>query len=129
MRTSSVFRFDNTFDYYTAIETQDPLTFEMVSTYVYAGTTKGIMVPAGSSGKIYLATYEPLNVRTALRNVRDRNGVAVFSVAEVPYDMFIVESAPSYDAFGSIVGWRHTLMRTIPADRIARANNIAASFS
>lgn len=121
MRTGSIFRFDNTFDYYTPIESQDPISFAITRTYQYAGTTKGIMVPAGSSGKTFLATYEPLAIRTKLLNVKDRNNVAVFAVGDVDYEMYITESAPSYDGLGSIVGWKHSLMRYIPTDRTPRA--------
>jgi hypothetical protein len=121
MRTDTVFRFDNTFDVYTRVTEQDPITGQNTISYTLLDSRKGLVLPAGQ-GLVYLATREPIELMSAIRHVQDRNGTTIFQVSGNPYDMYVTDANPQYDALGSVVGWRHTLARNIPK---SVAQNIA----
>lgn len=125
MKTTQLFRFDNTYDVYTAVYEQDLLSGELNGTFTFSETGLGLIIP-GPVGTVYLNTYDTYPLRSAIRNVRDRNGNVVFAIDGDEYDMYVIDANPQYDAFGSIVGWRHSLQRTIPKSLTERLNLIKA---
>lgn len=126
MRIDTLFRFDNTFEVWESVSQQDPITGQTTVEYVYTLTDKGLIIPmVGDS--IILASRTAYPIRSKVRAVRDRNGIAIFTVNGTEYDMFITQAAPQYDGFGSIVGYRHTLRRTLP--RIVDTDSVFAAIN
>lgn len=116
MLSHAVFRFDNTYQVWKPITAQDPVTGTTSTTYVLDKSGTGLIVP-GAQGAVYLSTRENLPLRSALREVKDKNGVHLFQVNGQAYDMYILSVTPQYDAFGSVVGWKHLLKNQIPKTR------------
>jgi hypothetical protein len=115
MRSDAVFNFDNTFDVYQAVNSQDPVTGQIVSTYEFTKSDKGLIIP-GQGSQVYLSARTNYAVGSQVRAVKDRNGTPLFSNADQEYPMYILAAAPQYDCFGSVIGWRHTLATKLPRD-------------
>ena len=124
MRVDTILKLRNTFDLFLPVATQDPITGELNVEYVYSRSGEGLLMP-GANGGMYLMTREAIPVKSAIQNIKDAKGTNVFEVDGVSYAMYVFESGSQFDPFGTVIGWKHILRRTLPVDQDARFNNLA----
>lgn len=113
MRPDALFRFDTSFDVWEQINTLDSQG-NIVVTYEFLRSELGMFI-TNPSGNFTLATRAGIPLNYQVRSVVDRNGNLAFSSEGEDFPMYVTASTAQFDAYGSIIGWRHTLSRNIPA--------------
>lgn len=110
MKVDAVFKFTSTFDLYIPVVDGQAVNWVSIGEGI-----KCFLVPV-SGGTVNLLTHEQLDVGSQVRNVVDRAGNEVFAIQDLSYPMYVHSASPQMSPFGIIIGWSHTLRRTLPRD-------------
>lgn len=127
MRADAILKMRDTFDVYFRLINQDTISGEQVVTWEpESQNNHGLIIP-GAQGGMYLMTRAPINLNRAIANVRDRAGTQAFVIDGEPYVMYVTDLLPQYDPFGFIVGYKHTLKKSLPREVDAAISSLSLS--
>lgn len=107
-----------TFRFLFSLEVWQPVIDGTTVTYAKLKDEKAHVTRSGTGG-VTLVCADPIAIGSVVRNLRDRDGTPLQSVADSTYDLHVHTSEPELDPFSRVVGWRHALKRTAPRDFMA----------
>ncbi len=108
MKVTTIFKYHFTFEYWTLRVLPNGET-----DYVKQDDRTGLFIPGGTS---YVTCDEPMGIPMQIRNVRDRNGRAMFEENGSPIPLYVVTSEPQLDPFSNVVAFKHSLRRNLPRE-------------
>lgn len=114
MRYNTFMRDLFTGEYWDYTSAQNPTGGQMEHTYFKSKDIKFSIISA-EKGTLYLYASEQLRPNSQIRNLRDPSGQMVFTNAltGTPQVAYIGISEPVFDAFGTMIGYRHDLSQGI----------------
>lgn len=118
--TSTMFRFKHTYSVYAPqiiqVGGNDAVKYVKFSDGIGMLTS----VVGNATG---IVTDNPIPIGWVVRNVKDTNGNLVFKVNGSTYDMYVHSSEPQLNAYGTLIGWKHSLRNQPPRTALTAVGN------